>query len=315
MALVLDRLKIYQNIDDFRGVAKPVITTGTFDGVHRGHRKILEQLRDLADELDGETVLLTFQPHPRKVLFPDADLQLLNTLDEKIALLASTKLDHLIIQPFTSEFSRITPEDFIRNILVKKIGAIGVVAGYDHHFGRNREGAFRELEQFADMLKFKVREIPAYVTDDVAVSSTKIRAALREGDIARVNQYLASRFFLTGRVIPGNRLGRELGFPTANLSVDNENKMLPAIGVYAAEVILEGKKYPAMLNIGTRPTVGGTGVKLEVHIIHFDGDLYDQELRLMLIARLRNEQKFQSIEQLVVQLKRDREETLKITAR
>ncbi|TNF27924.1 MAG: riboflavin biosynthesis protein RibF, partial [Bacteroidetes bacterium] len=251
-------MKVYQSINEFRKVNGAVVTTGTFDGVHIGHRKIIARINEIARKIDGESVLLTFHPHPRMVLFPDDHgLELITTLDEKIELLREAGVQNLIVHPFTREFSRTTSIDFIRDILVDRLGTSVLVIGYDHHFGRNREGSFEHLRESGPLYGFKVEEISAQDVDDVAVSSTKIRAALTSGDVATAAKYLSSMYQLTGTVVHGDKLGRTLGFPTANLQLEDRNKVVPANGVYACYVLLGERKFNGMLNIGTRPTVDG----------------------------------------------------------
>jgi riboflavin kinase/FMN adenylyltransferase len=305
-------LRIFRSIEAFEGTRNAVVTTGTFDGVHVGHRKIISRMREVANKVNGETVLLTFDPHPRMVLFPDDHgLQLLTTLDEKIALLEEAGVDNLIIHPFTREFSRITSIDFVRDILVEKLGTYRLVIGYDHHFGRNREGSFEHLVEFGPLYGFEVEEIPALEVQDVSVSSTKIRKALEEGDVSTATEYLGAHYLLNGFVVEGNKIGRTLGFPTANIRVDNTTKQIPADGVYAVIVVVNGKKLKGMLNIGQRPTVNALQSRtIEVHIIDYDGDLYGSSIELQFIHRVRNEQKFNGLDELRAQLEKDKAQTL-----
>ncbi len=305
-------MRIFRSIEAFEGTRNAVVTTGTFDGVHVGHRKIISRMREVANKVNGETVLLTFDPHPRMVLFPDDHgLQLLTTLDEKIALLEEAGVDNLIIHPFTREFSRITSIDFVRDILVEKLGTYRLVIGYDHHFGRNREGSFEHLVEFGPLYGFEVEEIPALEVQDVSVSSTKIRKALEEGDVSTATEYLGAHYLLNGFVVEGNKIGRTLGFPTANIRVDNTTKQIPADGVYAVIVVVNGKKLKGMLNIGQRPTVNALQSRtIEVHIIDYDGDLYGSSIELQFIQRVRNEQKFNGLDELRTQLEKDKAQTL-----
>ena len=305
-------MRIFRSIEAFEGTRKAVVTTGTFDGVHVGHRKIISRMREVANKVNGETVLLTFDPHPRTVLFPDDHgLLLLTTLDEKIALLEEAGVDNLIIHPFTREFSRITSIDFVRDVLVEKLGTYRLVIGYDHHFGRNREGSFEHLVEFGPLYGFEVEEIPALEVQDVSVSSTKIRKALEEGDVATATEYLGAHYRLNGFVVEGNKIGRTLGFPTANIRVENTNKQIPADGVYAVIVVVNGKKQKGMLNIGQRPTVNALQSRtIEVHIIDYDGDLYGSSIELQFIHRVRNEQKFNGLDELRAQLEKDKVQTL-----
>ncbi|MCE2497082.1 MAG: bifunctional riboflavin kinase/FAD synthetase [Flavobacteriales bacterium] len=305
-------MKIYSSIDDFPTLKNAVVTTGTFDGVHVGHRRIIQQLHDIAETIDGETVLLTFWPHPRMVLFDDQDLRLINTQREKEALLAEAGVDHLIVHPFTKQFSRLTAMEYVRDVLVNRIGTKKLVIGYDHHFGRNREGSFDDLVEFGHTYHFDVEEIPAQVLDNVSVSSTKVRNALLEGDVSTANEYLGSTFELTGKVVRGATLGRTLDFPTANIEVPEKYKLIPADGVYAVEVRVGNEWYKGMSNIGKRPTVSGQDRQIEAHIFEFDKSIYDQLITLRFHKRLRDEQKFGSLEELKAQLHRDEESALKV---
>ena len=294
-----EQVKVYHSIDEFQKVKGAVVTTGTFDGVHVGHRKIIARLNEIAEKIGGESVLLTFHPHPRMVIFPDDHgLELITTMDEKIALLEEAGVQNLIIHPFTKEFSRIKSLDFIRDILVDKLGTNVLVIGYDHHFGRNREGSFEHLRESGPLYGFSVEEISVQDVDDVAVSSTKIRKALREGDVSSANKYLAGLYRLTGTVIHGDKLGRTIGFPTANLMISDRIKVIPANGVYACYVIVDERKFNGMLNIGTRPTVSGSSRRIEVNIFDFEKELYGQKLELQLVDRIRDEKKFESVEDL-----------------
>lgn len=306
-------LKVFRSIDDFVKVKGAVVTTGTFDGVHVGHRKIINRLNQIAKKIGGESVLLTFDPHPRMVLFPDDHgLELITTIDEKVALLEQAGVDNLIIHPFTKEFSRLSSLDFIREILVDKIGTSVLVIGYDHHFGRNREGSFEHLRESGPLYGFDVEEISVQDVDNVAVSSTKIRKALQEGDVSTANKYLAHPFQLTGTVVHGDKLGRELGFPTANIQIDDKHKVIPANGVYACYVLIADRKLKGMLNIGNRPTVNGTEKRVEVNIFDMDEELYGEEVTLMLQERIRDEKRFDSVDSLKARLAVDKNLALKI---
>lgn len=297
-------MKIYSNIESFTRVKKPVLTSGTFDGVHIGHKAIVNRINEIADKIGGESVLLTFEPHPRKVLFPgNDDLRLLSTLQEKIALLEKTGLQHLIFYPFSMEFSRLSALDYVRNLLVNGIGVHTMVVGYDHHYGRNREGNFAQLIEFSQTYGFEVQEIPAQEINDINVSSTKVRNALIEGDLQVANLYLGYNYQLSGTVEHGNALGRQIGFPTANLQILDKNKLIPADGVYAVMAEIHGVKHEAMLNIGTRPTLENEGKRsIEVHIMNFDREIYNETLTLELHYRIRNELRFPSIDELKAQL-------------
>jgi riboflavin kinase/FMN adenylyltransferase len=300
-------LKIYHHIDEFEPLEYAVATTGTFDGVHVGHRTILNKLTETAKNNKGESVLFTFHPHPRMVLQPDLDLSLINSLEEKAELLKECGLDHLIIHPFTKEFSRTSSLEFVRNILVKSIGVKKLVIGYDHHFGRNREGSFEHLKEFGPVYGFDVEEIPAQDVNEVKVSSTKIRKALLEGEIKIANDYLTRPYRLTGFVVKGDQLGRKINFPTANIKLDDEKKLIPKDGAYAVQVRIDNGKdlKIGMCNIGYRPTVKGKTKTIEVHLLDFKEEIYGSKLTLFFADRLRNEIKFNSLEELKSQLKKD----------
>ncbi len=300
-------MKVYHHIDEFTGAANPVVTTGTFDGVHTGHQVIIKRLNEIAAKENGESVLLTFYPHPRMVLFPDdIDLKLLTTQDEKIHLLKKYGVQHLIIQPFTKEFSRLTSLQFIREILVNKIRTKKLVIGYDHHFGRNREGSFAHLKESGPLYGFTVEEIPAQDVDHVAVSSTKIRQALQEGDIKTAQEFLGHDYILSGKVIHGEKKGHELGYPTANISVESRYKLIPATGIYAVKAEVEGKLYDGMLYIGFRPTLNGTYQSIEVNLFDFDKDIYDKHLTVHFKGKLRDDMKFDNLEELKQQIANDK---------
>jgi riboflavin kinase / FMN adenylyltransferase len=300
-------VKVYNSLSEFGKINNPVVTTGTFDGVHLGHRQIIKRLRQVAENIGGETVLLTFYPHPRMVLFPDDHrLKLLSTQKEKIELLAKAGIDHLIIHPFTKEFSMLSSEEFIKNILVSTIGTKKLVIGYDHHFGHNREGSFSHLKQFGPIYGFDVEEIPEQDIDHVAVSSTRVREALLAGDVTTASHFLGYDYTLSGEVMKGKELGRTIGFPTANIQPDAGYKLIPANGVYAVMVEVQGKMYKGMLNIGFRPTVGGTGQTIEVHILNFNQTIYGSGIKLYFKSKLRDEKKFEGIEFLKQQLEKDK---------
>ncbi len=306
-------MKVYNSIEEFKNVTNPVVTTGTFDGVHLGHQKIISRLKDVAKNEQGETVLLTFYPHPRMVLFPDDnELKLLNTQPEKIELLEKYGVEHLIIHPFTKEFSRLTSVEFVRNILVNQIKTKKLVIGYNHHFGRNREGSFEHLKEYGPLYGFDVEEIPAQDIDHIEVSSTKIRTALQTGDIDTATKYSGHSYSLTGKVVGGKKLGRTIGYPTANISVDDKYKLIPADGVYAVKVKHNDTIYGGMLNIGNNPTVEGKGRSIEVNIFDFDKDIYGEEATVYFINRLRDEEKFTGLDELKRQLAIDKENSLKV---
>ncbi|HHL52503.1 MAG TPA: bifunctional riboflavin kinase/FAD synthetase, partial [Flammeovirgaceae bacterium] len=291
-------MKVYEGIAGFVPKGNAIVTSGTFDGVHIGHQKILNTLQDIAAATGGETVLITYWPHPRLVLNPEAHIKLLTTFDEKSRVLEGFGLDHLIKIPFTKEFARTSSLDFIRNILVNGIGTHTLVIGYDHRFGHNREGNFESLKANAANYGFRVEEIPRQDVDNVGVSSTKIRKALWQGDIRTANAFLGWEYCLNGTVVPGAQRGRQIGFPTANIQINDPLKLIPADGVYAVRVILDNKLYRGMLNIGNRPTVDGAQHAIEVHILDFDGNLYDRPIRIKMVARIRPEKRFADMNEL-----------------
>ena len=300
------KVKVYKGLDEFEKLESAIVTTGTFDGVHQGHRKILNRLIEVAKKNKGESVLLTFFPHPRMVLQPDSDLKLINTIDEKIELLRQVGIDHLIIHPFTREFSRTTSLEFVRDLLVNKIGTTKLVIGYDHHFGRNREGSFEHLKEFGPIYGFEVEEISVQDVDNVNVSSTKVRKALEDGEVDLASNYLGCPFFIHGVVVHGQKNGRELGYPTANLEIQNPYKLIPANGIYAVKVEVGGKLFRGMLNIGTRPTMElGGDISVEVHIFDFKESIYGQELTVSFIKRIRSEKKFETRDALIAEMEKD----------
>jgi riboflavin kinase / FMN adenylyltransferase len=299
-------MKIYHGIDDFTKLDYAVVTSGTFDGVHLGHQKILARVREIASREKGETVVITFWPHPRLVLHPeDESLKLLNTFEEKASLLKDQKIEHLVRIPFTKEFSQLSSEEFIQKILVETIGTKKLVIGYDHHFGKNREGSFEQLKANAPRYGFEVEEIPRQDVDHVGVSSTKIRNALLHGDIETANHFLGRPYSLTGRVVAGDKIGRLMGFPTANIDVDTKYKLIPMFGIYAVTVKHVNETYGGMLYIGYRPTINGTKLNVEVNIFNFHKEIYGEELTVEFHKLIRNDEKFSDLEQLKVQLKAD----------
>jgi riboflavin kinase/FMN adenylyltransferase len=301
-------VKVYQDFEEVGNIPNAVLTIGTFDGVHLGHQKIIERLKEEAKRINGETVLFTFFPHPRMVINPtNHGLKLIQTQAEKIENLERLGLDHLIIFPFTKEFSTLSADEFVRDYLVKKLHVKTIVVGYDHQFGKNREGSLKQLQKLSETLPFEVIEIPAHEVDEINVSSTKIRQAIEIGDIQTANSYLNEPFEISGNVVKGNQIGRTIGFPTANIEIGDELKIIPAIGVYAVEVILEDhRKLQGMMNIGIRPTVTDSKeVKIEVFIFDFSEAIYDQSIKVYLLQRIRGEHRFQSVEVLRAQLQED----------
>ena len=281
-------MKVYHSISDFQNVSRPILTTGTFDGVHFGHKIIIDRLKEIAKNQNGETVLLTFSPHPRMVLFPDDhNLQLINTLDEKIKLLEQVGIEHLIIHPFTMAFSRTTSMQFVRDIIVNELNTHKLVIGYNHHFGRNREGSFQHLKEYAPLYGFEVEEISAQLIDDVSISSTKIRNSLLSGDVSKAADYLGYNYLLKGQVIEGQQIGRTIGFPTANLKVLDGSKLIPKDGVYAVHVEVKRQAFKGMMNIGNNPSFISKKHSLEVHIFDFDSDIYDEQIEVRFIKYIR----------------------------
>lgn len=300
-------MRIFQGFEEIGEVPNPVLTIGTFDGVHLGHQKIIRHLNAEAERLGGESVLFTFFPHPRMVLYPDSHgVKLIQTQEEKLAKLQRMGLKNVIVYPFTLEFSRLTALEFVRDFLVNKLNVKQMVIGYDHQFGKNREGSIEFLRSVSDTYDFGVTEISAKEIDEVNISSTKIRNALKIGDMATANTFLGESFEMHGTVVRGKGIGRQLGFPTANVQIDSELKLIPADGVYVVKVIVEGNEYSGMLNIGTNPTIDDSGYRtIEVNLLDFEGDLYEKNVELRFLNRIRDEQRFDSREALVEQIKQD----------
>lgn len=311
-------VKIHQNALNFQADEPVVLTIGTFDGVHAGHRAVLQQVATRAAELQAQTVLLTFDPHPRTVLQPEPHgLRLLNTLGEKAALLESVGVDHLVVHPFTLNLARMTPKEYVKDLFAAGIRPERVIVGYDHRFGRNREGHFETLVNLGLVHGFEVEELAAHYEAETRVSSTKVREALMSGDVATASQWLKAPYPLTGRVVRGEGRGRQWGIPTANLAPTLHLKLVPAEGAYACWAHIDGEQqpHPAMVNIGRRPTVSATGERsIEAHLLGVERDLYSSTLQLHFIDRLRPEQRFNSAEALVAQLQLDREQTAAICA-
>lgn len=302
-------MEIIHSISNFSSEEATYVTIGTFDGIHIGHQKILSDLITSAKQDKRKSVLLTFFPHPRMVLQQNVSIELLNTIDEKAQLLEQMGLDYLIIHPFSKEFSRLTALDFVRDVLVNQLNTSKLIIGYDHHFGKNREGNIDQLREYSHLYDFEVEEIPAQDIDDVSVSSTKIRKALHEGLLKTANKYLGYKFMVNGTVVNGKKLGGQIGFPTANIDVKEDYKLIPKTGVYVIQSSINGKNYFGMMNIGYRPTVDGKHQTIEAHFFNFDGDLYGKSLKIEFLYFLREEQKFDSVEELILQLKKDRTNT------
>ncbi len=305
-------MKIHNGLGKFEKLSYAVVTSGTFDGVHIGHRKILQRLNEIACKHNGESVILTFWPHPRLVLYPDQELSLLTSIEEKAELLSKQNIDHLVIVPFTMEFSALSSDEFVKDILVDKIGTKKLVIGYDHKFGKNRSGSFEELNENSHKYGFDVEEISKQMIDSNAVSSTKIRRALQEGDIEKANNFLGRYFRLTGKVVEGDKIGRTLNFPTANIEVDFKYKLIPGEGIYAVSIILGNNHFKGMLNIGYRPTFGGSQKRIEVHIFDFDQEIYGESVTIIFYQKIRSEIKFQNISDLKAQLQQDKKSVQQI---
>jgi len=302
-------MKIYRNVENFN-VANPVIAIGSFDGVHLGHEEIIRKVKEIAQKINGESVIFTFYPHPRQVLFPDdKSLKLITTIEEKEELFEKAGIQNLIVYPFTLEFSNLNYKSFVRDILVKKLHIKALVIGYDHRFGKDREGGCEMLDELSKIYHFPVYKTSALTIDSLNISSTRIRETLEKGDIENANQLLGYHFRLYGTVIEGYKIGRKINFPTANIKPLNKNKIIPGRGVYAVRVNANNKFYPGMLNIGFRPTVNDNDniQNIEVHIIGLHENLYGKNLKINFYKKIREEQKFSSLEKLQKQLEKDKE--------
>jgi len=300
-------MNIYHNIDEFKPVKNAVVTIGTFDGVHLGHRKIISRIKEIAEETGGETVILTFFPHPRMIIHPeDQNLKMINTMAEKAMLLEQLGVDHLIITPFSRDFSNQTAEEYIRDILIGKIGTKKIVIGYDHRFGKDRQGGLSELQALSSTYGYEVIEIPEQDIHDVAISSTRIRAALLEGDIDLANEFLGYPFFITGKVNRGDQIGRTIGYPTANILVEEPYKLIPKEGIFAVKVHLQDGEHKGMGYIGHRPTINGMTRNIEVNIFDFNRDIYGEPIGMDLVHYVREDMKLNSLKELTDQLAKDK---------
>lgn len=299
-----------KNIENYTSTEPTVVTIGTFDGVHIGHQKIIKRLINTGKLQDLKSVILTFFPHPRMVLQKDSNIKLINTIDERSEILDDLGLDYLLIKEFTKAFSRLSAEDFVKQILVDKLHAKKVIIGYDHRFGRNRNADINDLKGFGETYGFDVEEISVEDIDDVAVSSTKIRNALNDGDMAKANSFLGYSFMLNGIVVKGKGLGKQLEYPTANIFIKEDYKLIPKRGSYIVSASIERKLFFGMMNIGVNPTVNGEKETVEVHFFDFKKDIYNQKIQINLLERIRDEQKFESIEDLKMQLQKDKEMAL-----
>lgn len=304
-------MKIYNNLSDFKRLNNAVATIGTFDGVHYGHQKIINRLCELAKSTGGESVILTFFPHPRMIIDPEnKDLKMINTIEEKAEILAALGVDHLIITPFTRDFSNLSPAEYIKNILVDTIGIKQLIVGYDHRFGKNRSGGMKDLVAFSETYGYKIEEIGEQDVNDVAVSSTRIRESLLNGQVALAAKYLGYNFSLYGPVIKGDKIGRTIGFPTANIFIEQPYKLIPSDGIYAVTVEAENESYQAMAYIGQRPTINGMTRNIEVNIFDFNKEIYGQYIKMNFCEFLRHDVKFTGLEALKLQLHKDKEDTL-----
>lgn len=303
-------MKLFHSINDFQSTKKTILTLGTFDGVHIGHKKILKRITENTENGKYESLVLTFFPHPRMVLQEKSEIRLLNTIGEKIKLLEATGIENLIVHPFNESFSRLTAEEFVRTILVEKFQIQKIIIGHDHRFGRNRTANIDDLIAFGIEYGFEVEQISAEEIQDVSVSSTKIRNALNEGNMALANEYLGYNYFLNGTIVKGKQLGRTIGFPTANINIEEDYKLIPKIGVYVVKATINEETLFGMMNIGFNPTVNGEKQTIEVHLFNFDKDIYDQNIEVSLLHYIRDEQKFSSVDALKAQLHQDKMDSL-----
>jgi riboflavin kinase / FMN adenylyltransferase len=304
-------LKIYHHLSEFNKLNNAVVTIGTFDGVHFGHQKIVKRLCELAKKTGGESVILTFFPHPRLILDPEnQDLKMINTISEKAEILANLGVDHLIITPFTRDFSNLSAKEYIQKVLVETLGTKYIIVGYDHRFGKDRKGGMPELEKYAQIFDYQIEVIKEQDINDVAVSSTKIRQALLNGNVALAAKYLGYHFSVEGRVVKGDKIGRTIGYPTANIFIEETYKLIPSDGIYAVTVQMAEDLYKGMAYIGQRPTINGMTRNIEVNIFDFNKEIYGQTIKMSFLEFLRPDVKFTGLETLKEQLKKDKENTL-----
>ncbi len=303
-------MKIHTSISEFSSIKGTVLTIGTFDGFHIGHQKIVNRVIAVAQAKQLASVVLTFFPHPRMVLEKDNNIKLIHTIDERIKTLFKTGLAHLIVQPFTKKFSNVSAIEFVRDVLVKQLHVKHIIIGYDHRFGKNRTATITDLKQFGKQFGFEVEEISVQEIQEVSVSSTKIRQALENGNITKVNKYLGTPFQLKGTVVKGRGIGKTINYPTANIQITEDYKLIPKNGVYLAEAIVLGKKVLGMMNIGVNPTVNGNKKTIEINLFDFNTDIYGKEIQVTLLKRIRDEQKFESITALQNQLKQDKQQAI-----
>ena len=300
-------MKTFHSINDYKPTTKSIVTIGTFDGVHLGHKKILEKVIHNASLCNCESLILTFFPHPRMILQDLSVVKLLNTVEEKSELLENLGIDNLIIHPFDYEFSRLTAEEFVKTVLVDKFKVQKIIIGHDHRFGRNRTADINDLILFGKEFGFEVEQITAEEINDIAISSTKIRTAIQEGNITIANNYLGYKYFFSGNIVKGKQLGRTIGFPTANIVIEDIHKLIPKNGVYVVKVFLETIFYHGVMNIGTRPTINGDDQTIEVHLFDFNEDIYDKKIKVEVHEFIRDERKFESFEALKIQIQKDKE--------
>ncbi|MBP6040864.1 MAG: bifunctional riboflavin kinase/FAD synthetase [Flavobacterium sp.] len=299
-------MNIFHSINEFHSDKKTIVTLGTFDGVHLGHTEILKKLTQNTNKGAFESTVLTFFPHPRIILQGKSDLKLLNTINEKIELLEKIGIDNLIIHPFDGKFAELSADAFVKSILVDQLHVQKIIIGYDHRFGKNRTANIDDLITFGTEYDFEVEQISAQEIDEISISSTKIRTALEEGDIQLANEYLGYQYFLSGTVVKGKQLGRTIGFPTANILLEEDYKLVPQNGVYIVRVEIDGKTIFGMMNIGFNPTVQGKEKTIEVHLFDFDSDIYNCKIQVSIVQRIRSEKKFESVELLKQQLNKDK---------
>lgn len=298
-------MEVFHSINDFKSPQKTIVTLGTFDGMHIGHQAILNKLKLQKKLGDYKTLVLTFFPHPRMVLKSDTQILLLNTIEERIKLIADFGIDYLVVQEFTQDFANLSAEEFVKNVLVDQFNIDKIIIGYDHRFGKNRSADIHDLIEFGKKYHFNVEQISAEELDHVSISSTKIRKALNEGNVSLAKTYLGYPYPLTGKVVSGKQLGRTIGYPTANIQIQEDYKLIPAIGVYVVGVTVLDKNYYGMLSIGTNPTVGGVDKTIEVYIFNFDKTIYDEEITVRFLTKVRDEEKFASVDLLIEALKED----------
>jgi len=303
-------LKIFHSIKDFSSPKKTILTLGTFDGVHIGHKKILEKVIQHTHGEEYESLVLTFFPHPRMILQERSEIKLLNTISEKVSLLDQLGIQNLVIHPFDESFSRLTAEEFVKTVLVEQFKIQKIIIGYDHRFGRNRTADINNLIEFGEKYNFEVEQISAQEINAISVSSTKIRNAIQQGDMLLANKYLGYDYFLTGTVIQGKQLGRTIGFPTANLKIEEDYKLIPLKGVYIVSSQINNQEVFGMMNIGLNPTVGGENLSVEIHYLDFEADLYNQQISVSILKRIRGEEKFDSITLLKEQIEKNKKKSL-----